>query len=660
MEKIGKYAAGADRRGVTAPESLMRLDYWRGVVERDKSAWALERGKMDWREELFSGTKRMTPTCKAEEKLKNQLECYHVRNVIAENIESMVDSRIPRPKVTAMQKQDEALAAMLEQLLVSYTQQHHMRVINDMSERMGPIQGGLFYLVEWDDSIQTPDGPGDVRVSLIHPKQVIPQAGIYTDVEDMDHICLVLSLTVMQVLRRFGVDVSDVFEEDPGSRGQDTETGTEDELVTVYDLYYRNAKGGIGQIAWAGDICLCDREDFQARRLRRCRSCGAVASYTQKLSPELREELEVSGLKDEGPERCLWCEATDFDTVEVDEEEIMLPAVIMSSDGEEIHLEGPKAWLDKQERMHYEVQSTVPYYRPNIFPTILQKNISKFGQLLGESDVDKMEDAQNTLKRLDKKIIDRLVKAGTKILLPGDVNLEMDTEDSRVIRLTNPADANMIQTREFTGDISQLISMEALAYEQARQISGITDSMQGRRDPTATSAKAKEFSAAKSEGRMESRRVMKQEAWARMFELIAKLYLSCADEGRRIRVESPTGEVDYKTFDRKAFLKRDKDGRLYYEDGFIFAVDDATSIGESREAMWQEINASFAAGTLGPQQELGTLILYWSLMEEQAYPGAGNVKKKLQEQLDSQMQQAQAPQPIPQGMGQTPQGMPMM
>ena len=40
-----------------------------------------------------------------------------------------------------------------------------------LRERMGPIQGGFFWMVEWDDSIQTPDGPGDVKISILHPKQ---------------------------------------------------------------------------------------------------------------------------------------------------------------------------------------------------------------------------------------------------------------------------------------------------------------------------------------------------------------------------------------------------------------------------------------------------------------------------------------------------------
>lgn len=158
---------------------------------------------------------------------------------------------------------------------------------------------------------------------------------------------------------------------------------------------------------------------------------------------------------------------------------------------------------------------------------------------------------------------------------------------------------------------------------------------------------------------MESRRVMKQEAWSKIYELIAKLYLAYADKGRRLRVEQPTGGVRYDVFEQNKFLKKDREGNIYYEDGFVFTVDDATAIGESREAMWQEINRSFGAGTLGNPQDIGTLILYWGLMEEQSYPGAGRIKKKLEEQRDRQAQAAANQQQMPPTVpGGAPGGMP--
>lgn len=644
------------RKGITDVMSRRRLEHWREIVERDKTAWEPEQAKMDWREKLFEGTKKMTPMTEKEVPEKDNLQCYHVRNVIAENIESMVDSRVPRPKVTARNKNDEHLARTLEQLLRFFVDTYHLRTLNDQAERMGPIQGGFFWMVEWDDTIQTPDGPGDAKVSIIHPKQVVPQAGVYTDVEDMDHITVMVPMTVRQVWQRYGVDVEDQIEEDPQARGQDGETQSEDTLVTVYNLFYRNGRGGIGNLAWCEDVILCDLEDYQARRVLRCKHCGAVATYARQPDPERREEMRIAGQLDESVKRCLYCEGTEFEEEEVQSRPVMpgekTDYLLNGPEGvEELHLREANAWQDEEGRMHYEERDHLPYYQPNKFPIHIQKNISRFGKLLGESDVDKMEDAQNLVKHLDKVITDRLLKAGTITALPTDVKLQLDKEQGRIWRVDDPAKMNMIKTFNLSGDISFEMELEARAYEEARQATGVTDSMQGRRDATATSAKAKEFSASKAEGRMESRRVMKQIAWGRMYEMIAKLYLAYADEGRRVRVEQPTGEVTYAEFKQSDFLKKDKDGGLYYEDGFIFSVDDATSIGESREAMWQEINASFAAGTLGNPQQLSTLILYWGLMEEQGYPGAANIKKKLEEQQEQAIQAAklQAQQTPPTG-----------
>lgn len=643
------------RRGITEPKSIRRLEYWRAVVERDKAAWAPEKDKMSWREELFDGTKKCKPLIASEDG-NQEIRCHYVRNVIAENIESMVDSRVPRPKVTALNETDEELARILEELLRSLRDRLHLQELNDQAERMGPIQGGLFWMVEWDDGIQTPDGPGDVTVSILHPKQVIPQAGIYRDVEAMDHITVMIPMTALQVMDRYGVDVADLLETDADAKGQEGETKSEDGLVTVYQLFYRNGRGGIGNLAWTEDVILCDREDYQARHALRCKRCGAVASYFRKASAERAKELKTAGQFDDRTRRCLYCEGTEFEETELTGRAVMPgeKTVIMDNQGNEIEMEEAKAWLDESGKLRIEERTVIPYYQPNLFPIQIQKNISRFGRLLGQSDVDKMADAQNRIKRMDEKVNNRVVKAGTVTALPTDVKLRTDPEDGRVWRCDDPAKLGMIKTYDFSGDISSEEQIGARAYEEARQASGVTDSMQGRRDPTATSAKAKEYSASKAEGRMESRRVMKQQAWSRIYEIVAKLYLAYADEGRRLRVERPEGGVRYDVFQQDAFLKKDDRGNLYYEDGFVFTVDDATSIGESREAMWQEINRSFGAGTLGNPQEIDTLILYWGLMEEQSYPGAGRIKKKMEERRDQMAQRAAAQAKQPPAGGATP------
>lgn len=59
----------------------------------------------------------------------------------------------------------------------------------------------------------------------------------------------------------------------------------------------------------------------------------------------------------------------------------------------------------------------IPFYKPDVYPIVLQRSVSVYGQLLGSSDVDAIEDQQNTINRLEQKIIDRLIKAGTRITL---------------------------------------------------------------------------------------------------------------------------------------------------------------------------------------------------------------------------------------------------
>ena len=61
----------------------------------------------------------------------------------------------------------------------------------------------------------------------------------------------------------------------------------------------------------------------------------------------------------------------------------------------------------------------MPFYKPDIFPVILQKNVS-VRQVLGDSDIDKIADQQNTTNRIESKIIDKLLKSGSYITLPDE------------------------------------------------------------------------------------------------------------------------------------------------------------------------------------------------------------------------------------------------
>ena len=594
------------------------------------------------------------------------------------------------PKVTPRRKEDEALAAKIEHWLRCELDRLPFETINDQAERTVPIQGGVGFLVAWDNRKRTHDTVGEEEVAFLHPKQFAPQPGIYTGIQDMDWFIVRQPTTKENIRRRYDVNVEDEGEQEPQVRGTGDED-TADDAVTMYIGYAKNDRGGIDRYVWVNDIELEDLENYQARRVPVCAHCGRVrplpgqviqnrqavvetaeqdaveaeqdivAAETRKqiagraLAMQLAQDVaaglgggletlaaegaaaepEDQRLRYDGEGPCPWCGSTNWTTKEQEYEEVTLP--IANSSG--LVIPGAQPEIDENGRSVMR-PTKIPFYRPDVFPVVLQKSVSVYGQLLGNSDVDVIEDQQNTTNRMEKKIIDRLVKAGTRITLPAKATLRTDPVDGERWFLDSPADKAMIDVYQFSGDLQYELTYLATVYEEARQILGITDSFQGRTDPTATSGKAKEFSAAQAAGRLESKRTMKQAAYAQLFELMFKFWLAYSDEPRPISYKDNEGNTVYEEISRYDFLKQDKDGQYYWEDQFLFGCDDSAPLASNREAMWQETRMNLQTGAFGDPSSTETLILFWSKMEELHYPGAGETKKYLEKRLQQEQQRA--------------------
>ena len=597
------------------------LDYWKDWVGRNESAYQKEYERMDKRESLYRGEVReIDPlTARDTERDGSKRKVVHLRNIIAELIESEVNSVIPQPKVTARRKGDESRAKILEDMLRNELDRLPMEEINDQAERMVPKQGGAFWLVEWDNSTETHSSVGDVVVTLLHPKQIIPQDGVLGRVEDMDAIGLKLAKTRNQIKREYGKDVSEESETDPDARTLDSDASSAEELITQYVVYYRNESGGVGKISWVGEVLLEDIEDFEARRLKRCANCGEILRPGEKTCPK--------------------CGARDVAEGTEDTEEIWDLNGITTSNG--THIPGAQEAMDDT-GLPMVVATELPYYKPDVFPVFLQRNVSLFGKLLGDSDVDKIEDQQNTINRLENKIIDRMIKAGTRITLPDRADFRVDPEDGEKWYIGNPADKAMIGVYEFSGNLQYEMTYMAQVYEEARQILGITDSYQGRRDETATSGVAKEFAAAQSAGRLESKRVLKEAAYAELFKRIVQLKVAYADEARPIVATDDRGQAQYEEFNRYDFYEQDGEGNWHCildDDRFLFSCDVSAPLASNRERMWQETTQMFLNGAFGQPQALETLLLYWTKMELLHFPGASDTKEYLVKLREEQMQQ---------------------
>ena len=149
-------------------------------------------------------------------------------------------------------------------------------------------------------------------------------------------------------------------------------------------------------------------------------------------------------------------------------------------------------------------------------------------------------------------------------------------------------------------------------------------------------------------GRLESKRVMKQAAYAAMFELMFKFQLAYADEPRQITYRDYKGEKVYSEFNRYDFLKQDQDGNWYWNDQFLFSCDTAAPLASNREAMWQEMRMNYSTGCFGDPKNPETQLLFWQMMASLGYPMAERVKTQIEDKIKKQEQQMQAMQAMQQ------------
>lgn len=629
-------------------DEQMRLSYWQDKLSKNLARYQTEIARMDEREEIYNGRREITPiTQNDKQRNGKKRKTSHVYNIVVENIEAEIDASIPMPKVTPRREEHELLAKMIENLLRNELDRLPSEEINDEAEHTVYKQGGVILLPEWDAAQRTHCTIGENTLQALHPKQFIPQDGV-KDIDRMDYNFLLMPVTKGYVKRRYGVSVESESESMPELRGEE-EANSED-MRTLVIVHYRNDDGGIGRFAYVGDTVCEDLEDCQSRVLKRCKKCGMTEADSLALDKPTTDGRFPDGASAKRSERhiCSYCGASAWEERTEEERTIRLDELISEGVREDVaqrlqamHGVGAVAMPGLEEPETQETAEVrIPYYKPNLYPAVLQKNVFAYGKFLGGSDIDLIVDQQNTLNRLSQKCLDRLIKAGAKIAMPDSTNVALTAEDNDTWRMPKE-DLALVKSFQFTGDLSYEITYMNLVYEQSRRLLGITDSFQGRNDTTATSGKAKQFSAAQAAGRLESKRILKKAAWQRVFERMFKNTLAYCEEKRPINYRDKNGKTVYEEWNPMAFLDVDAAGELYWVDDFLFSCDDASGLAVNRQNMWQEMTSQLQSGALGNPGELSTLTLYWGKMDELHYPGAGTIKELLEERQKQQEMAAQ-------------------
>ena len=613
MEKTKKTIA-------PSPEDKKR-DKWRGKLETARIAYSKILTEVMKNQAVYEGTREVNGNPNSNIGAKDL--AINVRNIAYELIESQVDSSIPMPKVTAIHEGDEELARSIEKALVNKVKLLKLSIINDQMERIVPVQGGDFFLVEWDNNLGFHSNYGDVNVKEMLPKQVIPQPGV-SKIEDMDYIFVQVAQTKDAVKKKYGVDVQDAHEEYKEIRGAVGENGLDTDLVTVNTVYYKK-DGKIGRFVWCDDYTLEDLEDYQARITRKCKECGYVTE--EKVCPV--------------------CGSKKFEE-SVDEVQTVTLQKIQEA--------GIDPMTGMPISMTIEEDVEIEYYKPNCFPLIVRKNVSKADSLLGFSDVKVIEDQQDLIKKVGSKAAEKSIKGGSYVTLPRGVKVETTDKELKVIRLDDPQQKSMIDVLNMQVNIQQDLTMVNKAYEDARSTLGITDAFQGKYDPSAVSGTAKQYSINQAAGRLESKRVMKNDAYAKLYEMMFKFWLAYSDDPLPITGNGVNGEQDFAMLDKRDFVEQDAAGEYYWNDEFLFETDPTSTMMANREAMWQQIDMKLQSGAFGQLGSLETMRLYWSLMEKNHYPNAGDVLSQVEMMMAQQQQMAQQ---MPEGVPNEMPGMPV-
>ena len=508
------------------------------------------------------------------------------RNMCFELIETQINNAIPQPKVTPRDPANTDLAADLEGYLQMEMDRLCSEEINDSAERGTLKQGTAFYLVGWDETKSTPTTSGELFVKYYPLERVYPQPGI-TDINDAEYIFTEDLVSVNKIKEVYGVDV----EEGSDFKGLNT-------LITVY---YFNEKGNVCKFGWIKDtdVVVFDEEDYEMRKIKVCKKCG------EKLDDRVQCEL---------------CGDTKHTYVTKESEELQDDIV----DGDPTNPEEPPKTILKK-------GTSLKYYKIKELPFVMRRNISDDTSLYGVSDIDLLEGNQISMNKILTKMEENVMKAGSFVTKPHGVNIPNTDETLKVVNIKDPNMMKAFSVQTVQANMQQDSILQEQFYQMGRDSLGITDSYQGKRDTTAESGKAKQVSAAQAAGRMESKRRMKDAAYAELYRKMFMYLLAYCDETRTYSKMKPNGEFVKGTFSRYNYLELNDNGSPYYNDRFLFSVDDASTLATNRTAMWQETTNNFVSGTLGNPADPQTMMLYWNMMKGLNYPLAKTALASLQE-----------------------------
>jgi hypothetical protein len=592
-------------------------------------------------EELYEKLEEHIQQYKGSPKIDGSEEvAKQVRNITYELVESQVTNYLPNPSVSPKMwsEKNERNAKSAETLLRNKRDELPFEKLNDIDERYNPIYGGSVWLTEWDNSIITHNTVGDIKISCLSPKHFVGQPNIYS-VDDMEYCFITFETTKEDIVRKYGVnpEVADETESDENA---------DEKTATLYVCYYKNDDAKICQYIWSGDTELLDIEDYFARKRRICKVCGKREELCEcekpkfELQNEEYEELDRDILLSDGSVIPAMSEVIKDGQIVMETKKQQMVEQDGSMAFEDIG-GGVTAPLMADVSVPKTEPTRLPFYAPSKFPIVIRKNTSEEDNLLGQSDCEFIRPQQQAINKLESRIAEKLMGSGVYPIVPDSFTGEIDNSIFKKVFRAKHDNFQLFGRVDLQVDISRDIQQAERLYDQAKRILGITDSYQGQYDASAQSGKAKQIQVQQAAGRLDSKRQMKNAAYAEIDQIIFQYYLAYADEPRPATYRDAQGNLQNRIFNRYDFIERDEAGKWYYNDQYLFRTDATVDVDKSRELLWQENRQNFHQGAYGDPTLPQTQLIFWQNMEKAHYPWANDNVERIKAEIQRQQEIAQ-------------------
>lgn len=510
-----------------------------------------------------------------------------IRKLAYELVEGKINANIPAPKMSPRYHSDLVPVRATEQLIKHDMDKIESEEVNDESEHQVCIDGTSWFKVGWNPFDNTHRRSGNPIVTACPVDSVIPQPGI-KNYKEMEYIFEKTTMSVSRIL-----DMYNRYIPSP----------TENDMVPIINCYFLNEDRYVGKFTWCEELglVLCNDLEWGIRKRRQCVVDGTV--------------IPVG-------DTCPVCGGHNIKYVPVKEEILKEPLkkiVNPYRTGETTDKTKDLAQEEGAEEL--PVGTVIPHYLIRQLPFVPYKRISVINSFYGVSEVELVLENQDAVNKLLNKAQDKSEASQTWVTKLKDTRVTQEGKQIKFVEVESPQEGQTIQVKQVISDINEEMAMSDKMYEIGKSTVGITDTDQGKYDPTARSGKAKQLQMQASAQRNVSPNTMRNKAYAGVYELIFKNLLAYCDEPRSFVSLLPDGTQKEEQWSKYMFLDRDDNGELYYRDDFAWSVDTASDITEDRASMWQMIDNDFINGTMGttvdPQR---ALMMYWQMKKQYGYP----------------------------------------